>query len=63
MTELQQGVNVKTPENLDDGVDHLKSNMIKVSDGHLIVGMGSVATHEVAAIYAPGRWLSAVVTR
>lgn len=43
-----------------DPRNHPKGTGIRVADGHLHV-QNSSSPHDVIAIYAPGKWLTAVV--
>ena len=61
MSEQSKGVNVKTPTNFEDGIDHPNASQIHVSDGHLQVLRGGDSNS--IAIYAPGQWISAVVNK
>jgi hypothetical protein len=44
-------------------ITHDDASTIDVSDGHLIVKRRAGQSLHVAAIYAPGKWLDAVVIR
>lgn len=63
MSEQAKGVNVKTPQNFDEGVDHESSTKVWVTEGHLHVGRGENVNRETRAIYAPGHWISATVVK
>jgi hypothetical protein len=63
MSDKQKGVNVKTPQEFDDGIDHPGATRIWVGDGHLHVGRDASHDRETLAVYAPGQWSSATVNR
>ncbi|TDC81891.1 hypothetical protein E1193_13385 [Micromonospora sp. KC606] len=58
-----KGVTVRVPANtMTNEVRHESATTIDVSDGHLQVKKSGSSTKTIA-IYAPGKWLSAVVSQ